>query len=162
MDRNTPPGNPWRDLENFVDVRTGLLWARVVVARGAAHSAARTGRPHARCRQTPHRQQSRIPGTRPGHSLPRASPAFPPSEGRSPPSPHLSTPDAFIFCFIVCMLRCVPLFATPGTVTHQAPLSMEILQARILEWVAISFSSGSFQLRDQTHVFCIGRRALYL
>ena len=119
MDRNTPPGNPWRDLESFVDVRTGLLWARVVVGKGATHSAARTGRPHARCRQTPHRQQSRIPGTRPGHSLPRASLAFPPCEGRSPPSPHLSTPDAFIFCFIVCMLRCVPLFATPGTVTHR-------------------------------------------
>ena len=30
---------------------------------------------------------------------------------------------------------------TPWTVAHQAPLSMGILQARILEWVAIS-SSG--------------------
>ena len=26
--------------------------------------------------------------------------------------------------------------ATPGTVAHQAPLSMGILQARLLEWVA--------------------------
>ena len=34
----------------------------------------------------------------------------------------------------------VQLFETPWTVSHQAPLSMEILQARILEWVAISFS----------------------
>ena len=33
------------------------------------------------------------------------------------------------------------LFVTPWTVAHQAPLSMEILQARIVEWVAISFSS---------------------
>ena len=34
-----------------------------------------------------------------------------------------------------------------------------ILQARILEWVAISFSRGSSQLRDQTQVSCIaGRR----
>ena len=32
-----------------------------------------------------------------------------------------------------------------------------ILQARILEWVAIPFSRGSSQLRDQTHVSCIGR-----
>ena len=31
-----------------------------------------------------------------------------------------------------------------------------ISQARILEWVAISFSVGSFQLRDRTHVSCIG------
>ena len=36
----------------------------------------------------------------------------------------------------------VRLFATPWTVAHQAPLSM-ILQARILEWVAISFSRES-------------------
>ena len=36
-----------------------------------------------------------------------------------------------------------------------------ILQARILEWGAIFFSRGSSQSRDQTHVFCIGRRVLY-
>ena len=30
----------------------------------------------------------------------------------------------------------------------------EIFQARVLEWVAVSYSRGSFQLRDQTHVFC--------
>ena len=31
----------------------------------------------------------------------------------------------------------VQLFATPWTVAHQATLSMEILQVRILEWVAM-------------------------
>ena len=36
-----------------------------------------------------------------------------------------------------------------------------ILQARILEWVAISHSRGSFQPRDRTRVSCIGRRVLY-
>ena len=36
-----------------------------------------------------------------------------------------------------------------------------ILQARIVEWVAISFSRGSSQPRDQTHVSYIGRRILY-
>ena len=30
-----------------------------------------------------------------------------------------------------------------------------ILQARILEWVAVPFSRGSFQSRDQTQVFHI-------
>ena len=30
-----------------------------------------------------------------------------------------------------------------------------ILQARILEWVAIPFSRGSSQLRDRTRVSCI-------
>ena len=34
----------------------------------------------------------------------------------------------------------VQLFATPWTAAHQAPLSMGILQARVLEWGAISFS----------------------
>ena len=32
----------------------------------------------------------------------------------------------------------VQLFAVPWTVAHQAPLSMRILQARILEWVVFS------------------------
>ena len=44
------------------------------------------------------------------------------------------------------------------TVAHQAPMSMEILQARILEWVAMSFSRGSSQPRDQTQVSCIAGR----
>ena len=39
---------------------------------------------------------------------------------------------------------------TPWTVVH------EILQARILEWVVISFSRGSYQPRDQTYVSLIG------
>ena len=40
-------------------------------------------------------------------------------------------------------------------IAHQVPLSMGILQARILEWVAICFSRGSSQPRDQTQVSCI-------
>ena len=35
-----------------------------------------------------------------------------------------------------------------------------ILQARMLEWVDISFSRGSSQPRDWTHIFCIGRYVL--
>ena len=34
----------------------------------------------------------------------------------------------------------------------------EILQARILEWLAIPFSRGSSQTRDQTWVSCIAGR----
>ena len=30
-----------------------------------------------------------------------------------------------------------------------------IFQARILEWVAISFSGGSSQLRNETHIACL-------
>ena len=36
-------------------------------------------------------------------------------------------------------------FVIPWTIAHQAPLSMEILQARILEWVAYPFSRRSSQ-----------------
>ena len=46
----------------------------------------------------------------------------------------------------------VQLFVTLWTVAHQAPLIMEICQARILEWVATSFSGGPSQPRDQTHI----------
>ena len=36
-----------------------------------------------------------------------------------------------------------------------------ISQARILEWVGIFFSRGFSQLKDQTHISCIGRWILY-
>ena len=36
----------------------------------------------------------------------------------------------------------------------------EILQARILEWVAISYSRRSSRPRDRTSIFCISRRIL--
>ena len=49
----------------------------------------------------------------------------------------------------------------PWTVARQAPLYLGILQARILEWVARSFSWGSSQTRDQTHISCIGKWILY-
>ena len=44
---------------------------------------------------------------------------------------------------------------TPWTVAPQTPLSMGILQARILEWVAMPSTRGSFQPRDRTGVSCI-------
>jgi len=44
---------------------------------------------------------------------------------------------------------------TPWTVALQAPLSMGILQDRIVEWVAMPFSRGSSQPKDQTQVSCI-------
>ena len=40
-------------------------------------------------------------------------------------------------------LSCARLFVIPWTVAHQAPLSMGILQARILEWVSVTSSRGS-------------------
>ena len=50
---------------------------------------------------------------------------------------------------------CNPMdYSQPGFSMH------EILQARILEWVAISFSRGSSQPRDQTWVSYIAGRLL--
>ena len=50
-----------------------------------------------------------------------------------------------------------PTLATPWAVACQAPLS-SILQARILEWVAVFFSRGSSQPRNRTQVSCIAVR----
>ena len=50
-------------------------------------------------------------------------------------------PEGYIKCTRAQLNSRVRLFATLWTVAHQAPLS--IFQARVLEWVAISFSRGS-------------------
>ena len=52
----------------------------------------------------------------------------------------------------------------PMDYTCQAPPSIGVSWARRLEWVAISFSRGFSQSRDQTRVscvFCIARQVLY-
>ena len=71
-------------------------------------------------------------------------------------------PSVFIFSMFsalcACMLSrfsCVQLFATPRTAARQAPLFMGILQARILQWVAMPSPRGSSQPRDQTQVSSI-------
>ena len=55
-----------------------------------------------------------------------------------------------------CPTLCSPMDYSPtGFSAH------EIFQARILEWGAISYSRGSSQPRDQTHISCTGRQVLY-
>ena len=49
----------------------------------------------------------------------------------------------------------IRLCKTLWTAARQAPLSMGILQARILEWVAMPSSRGSSQPRDRTPVSCL-------
>ena len=56
---------------------------------------------------------------------------------------------------VFCCFSHVPLFATSWTVACQAPLSLGILQARILEWVAMPFSRGSSQPQNGTQIPCI-------
>ena len=54
---------------------------------------------------------------------------------------------------LLCLIaQSYPTLCSPMDCTHQAPLSMGILQARILEWVAMSSSRGSSQSTDQTQV----------
>ena len=56
----------------------------------------------------------------------------------------------------LCPSVCDPMDCRPpGSSVHG------ISQARILEWVTMSFSRGSSWPRDGTHVFCIGRQILY-
>ena len=56
----------------------------------------------------------------------------------------------------LCLTFCDPMDChPPGSSVHG------ILQARILEWVAIFFSKWSSQPSDQTQVSCIGRWILY-
>ena len=73
-------------------------------------------------------------------SLPAEPPGEPHSEG--------------ISCSVVSNslrpMDCTP----PGPSVHG------ILQARILEWVANSFSRGSFRPRNQTRVSCVAGRFL--
>ena len=58
----------------------------------------------------------------------------------------------FLFFVLSCLLSHVRIFAIPWAETCQTPLTMGILQARILEWVAMPSSRGSSQSRDQTQV----------
>ena len=55
-------------------------------------------------------------------------------------------------CSATQSYRCDPMdHSPPGSSVYG------IFQAKILEWVAISFSRGSFQLKNLTCVSCIGR-----
>ena len=55
-----------------------------------------------------------------------------------------------------CLTLCDPMDCSlPSSSVHG------IFQARILEWVAISFSRASSQPKDWTHVSCIDKQILY-
>ena len=85
-----------------------------------------------------------------------------PGLGRAPGGEHgnplqyscLENPHGQRSLSSVQSLSRVWLFVTPWTIAHQAPLSVEILQARI-KWVAMSSSRGSSQPRDWIQVSCI-------
>ena len=65
---------------------------------------------------------------------------------------HGETPEPVLVAQL-CLTLCDPMYCSPpGSSVHG------ILKARILEWIAISFSRGSSQPRDQTQVSCIAGR----
>ena len=70
-----------------------------------------------------------------------------------PQNPDPIRPWNLSYCCLVSKLCAALLWpivcSPPGSSTHG------ISQARILEWVAISFSRGTSQSRDQTHVTCV-------
>ena len=76
-----------------------------------------------------------------------------------------SEPSTALISTCAQSLSCVGLFVTPWTVVHQAPRPLEFSrQEPWLEWVAISSSRASSQLRDQTRVpwvSCVGASILY-
>ena len=65
------------------------------------------------------------------------------------------------FIVVTESLSHVPLFCDPMDYSWPGSSVHGISQARILEWVAISFSRGSSQSWNQTQVSCIGRQILY-
>ena len=67
-------------------------------------------------------------------------------------------------CMHTKLLQSFPTLCEPMDLKLPGSFVLGILQARILEWVAISSSRGSTQLRDQAHIsyrYCIGRWVLY-
>ena len=62
---------------------------------------------------------------------------------------------------VVELLSCVQLFCELMDCSPLDSSVYGILLARILEWVAISFSRGSSQRRDQTYISSIGRWLIY-
>ena len=62
---------------------------------------------------------------------------------------------------VVQVLSCVQLFCDSRDCGPPDSYAHEISQARILEWVAISFSRASSRPRDGSHVSCIGRQILH-
>ena len=77
----------------------------------------------------------------------------------------MTTQLYFCLSIIVCMCaESRPAFCNPVDCSLLGSSVHGIFQARILDWVAISYSRGYSQPRDQTYisrVSCIGRWILY-
>ena len=75
----------------------------------------------------------------------------------------LNAPD-LVWSILLYMYSVAQLYLTLCNSWYCSPPGSSvdgIFQARILEWVAISFSRGSSWPRDQTHISCTGRHILH-
>ena len=70
---------------------------------------------------------------------------------------YIARKDFCVLCLCSVIILCPALFH-PVDCSLPGSSVQGILQARILEWVAISFSRGSSQPRNQTHVSCLADR----
>ena len=69
-----------------------------------------------------------------------------------------------VSCMGAKLLQSGPTLCDPMECSLPVSSVHGVFQARILEWVALPYSRGSFQPRDQTSVsciFCIGRQTFY-
>ena len=72
---------------------------------------------------------------------------------------HQKIQDFSLLCFCCCLFaKTCPTLCNPMDCSPSVSSVHGISQARILEWVAISFSRGSSQPRGQTHVSCLAGR----
>ena len=71
---------------------------------------------------------------------------------------HCISDAIILVCVCVLVAQLCPTLCDPMDCSPPGSSVHGILQARILEWVAISFSRGSSWLRDWTQVSCIAGR----
>ena len=87
---------------------------------------------------------------------------FPLDTLESPLGPHLTI---IVACEDAKSLQLCPTLCNPMDCSPPGSSVQGVLQARILEWVAMLSSRGSFQPMDRiciSYVSCIGRQVLYL
>ena len=69
-----------------------------------------------------------------------------------------------VYCLVVLSHSVCPALCARKNCSPPGSPDHGIFQARILEWIAISFSKRFFRPRDWTHTFCVsctGRQILY-
>ena len=69
--------------------------------------------------------------------------------------------DMSFYSILVLVAQSCPTLCDPMDYSPLGSSVRGVLQARVLEWVAIPFSRGSSQLRDQTQFSYTGRQILY-